>query len=1263
LIISRYSVVTGYLKIYGWLILSYLSCGVINAENLISDILPEDRPLSLVKVNENSLLMSYRSAPGQIEQLQFGDQHYYKISLPYHNNEPEVGLPAIPVYSALIDLTGKNVESITIRNVRYNRIYPSAMGYLGQVVPAVDPGTKGYGNQDSARIIGDEPVKNDEYYSLDKPYISDTVKVDIIGTIRGNRIGNLRINPVIYYPADNFVDVITGMDIEIRFVSTNTNSLATGSLKSASTSSLLAKGLINYNPDDVIAGFSLHPVGLVIVADTIMRRHLRPLVEWKRQKGFRVTELYIGENGVTKDFNSIKNAISGIYNSATEENPAPEYLVLAGDLNFIPASQGTTWLSDMYYAEFDGNGDYLPDMFTGRLPAKDTSQMKAIVNKILQYERFEFGDTIDHYRSALAFTGYDLSNITIMNGQINYGSGYLANKNGIDAHIMLHNTDDSVRTVRYDSVLYLLNKGLGFINYTGHGDAYGWLHTGISYSTVATLKNRSRYPVIVSNACQTANYFNPNCFGSTLVRQKGKGALAFIGCSNDSYWTEDFYFAVGVSQLVENPVYGESGLGFYDRLFHLNDESPGDWYISLGQLMFSGNMAVSESPSSKKKYYWETYTLLGDPSIIPVIGTPSPFSETLPDSIPRALKTLTLTTDPFAYVAISRSASLWDASHASPSGAVILDIPDGPKDSCLVVITGQNKIPYVKTIYFSDPDTAWLNINEINPDDQNGNNNGLADYSETLSLKVKIQNAGGGESAGTYLILGSGSEYLEIISDSVYLGNISGLTELNLDNLFEIRINDNIPDLEIVSFNLWLHNGTSTVEQIFDMSIHSPVPAILSCYIDDSESGNGNNLAEAGEKVSIIVRVTNNGSSTTSGVLSCSSSSEYIDFTQGAVSTGRIDPGMVVELSLDATISESTPEATSISITAVLDCFPYSDSRELGIFAGKSTEDFELQNFTTFPWKNNSSYPWIISEYESYRNTFSARSGLSSSNHNQESVLSLYINMPEDDTMSFWYKVSSEYNYDWFRFEVDSIERLRESGQTDWKIAEIPLKKGVHLMQWIYSKDLSLSEGLDCAWIDFLRFPELAFLKNDISLNRILSPKQFMQYGNEPVSVEVTNLGRDTISFIELTYVLNSEPPFTERFTRKINPGDTVNLTFSKKANLAEPGNYFIDLFPAYADEYSLNDTLRSTFISYNYLIQVGPNPFEDRINFTSQGQYEDISVRLYSSRGVLLVEKRYEQFLPGQMVSMDIPNLARGMYIMKITTAHGTKSYKLVRR
>ncbi len=75
------------------------------------------------------------------------------------------------------------------------------------------------------------------------------------------------------------------------------------------------------------------------------------------------------------------------------------------------------------------------------------------------------------------------------------------------------------------------------------------------------------YPFVISNACQTSR-FNTNSFGNRFVVSKDKGAIGFIGCSNDSYWDEDFYWSVGSGPITADPTYEGSGLGAFDKLFH-----------------------------------------------------------------------------------------------------------------------------------------------------------------------------------------------------------------------------------------------------------------------------------------------------------------------------------------------------------------------------------------------------------------------------------------------------------------------------------------------------------------------------------------------------------------------------------------------------------------------------------------------------------------------------------------------------------------------
>ena len=162
----------------------------------------------------------------------------------------------------------------------------------------------------------------------------------------------------------------------------------------------------------------------------------------------------------------------------------------------------------------------------------------------------------------------------------------------------------------------------------------------------------------------------------------------------------------------------------------------------MGQVNYAGNLAVSASTTSRKKYYWETYNLVGDPSVIPILGKPDSFNISLPDTLPNGIKSLSLNIEPFAYIAVSHFDTLWDASFASPSGSVVLDMPGLSNDSCLVVITGQNKLPLIKTIYFSDVNKEFINLASRQLNDSLGNNNGQADFGETFYLKLKVSNLG-----------------------------------------------------------------------------------------------------------------------------------------------------------------------------------------------------------------------------------------------------------------------------------------------------------------------------------------------------------------------------------------------------------------------------------------------------------------------------------------------------------------------------------------
>jgi len=99
---------------------------------------------------------------------------------------------------------------------------------------------------------------------------------------------------------------------------------------------------------------------------------------------------------------------------------------------------------------------------------------------------------------------------------------------------------------------------------------------------------------------------------------------------------------------------------------------------------------------------------------------------------------------------------------------------------------------------------------------------------------------------------------------------------------------------------------------------------------------------------------------------------------------------------------------------------------------------------------------------------YNSQYGYESTNHtnNSTSSTSLTVNMPSSGTISFWYMVSSETNYDFIHFYIDGQEKLKNSGNLGWQQVSFSVSAGQHTFTWSYTKDYSVSLYNDTAYID-----------------------------------------------------------------------------------------------------------------------------------------------------------------------------------------------------
>ncbi len=74
------------------------------------------------------------------------------------------------------------------------------------------------------------------------------------------------------------------------------------------------------------------------------------------------------------------------------------------------------------------------------------------------------------------------------------------------------------------------------------------------------------------------------------------------------------------------------------------------------------------------------------------------------------------------------------------------------------------------------------------------------------------------------------------------------------------------------------------------------------------------------------------------------------------------------------------------------------------------------------------------------------------------------------DTLSFWWRVSSEEDYDFLQCSLNGTVQREISGDTGWMEEIIVLPEGLHTLTWAYVKDESEGEGEDRGWVDRIRF-------------------------------------------------------------------------------------------------------------------------------------------------------------------------------------------------
>lgn len=977
----------------------------------------------------------------------------------------EEGRPALPVLKKLIEMPVGAKAEIRITNLEVQTIKLSDYKINLPVMPAQPPVSK---QEDDPSLL---PFHIDRaLYANDEFYGKEPVRVIPLGELRGTGIFRLEISPFEYNPITGELRVITSIRCEIVFRKASAGPEKDPELFSPWHESIFGI-LINHETlsRELITGM---PATYIIVSHPSFADALQPFIEWKTKKGFRIVEAYTDDPAVGNTTYSIKAYLQDFYNDPPEEYLPQTFVLFVGDVAQIPAFSGTagSHVTDLYYCEY--TGDVFPECFYGRFSANDLEELQPQIDKTLEYEQYLMPDP-SFLDEVVMVAGADASHqLTWGNGQINYGTEYYFNAaHGIYSHTYLQ--PEPAGGNYSGQIRQNVSDGVAYANYTAHCSTSGWANPSFTTSHISALTNAHKYPLMVGNCCSSLE-FQTTCFGEEVLRAPLKGAIGYIGGSNSTYWDEDFWWGVGFENISANPVYNPDHLGAYDRTFHDGAGlTTADWFVTQGQMPSAGNLAVSQSGSSRETYYWEIYHLMGDPSLMIYFSQPPDISVSYQALMPLATENFSVITQPYACVAISKDGILHGAKTANEIGVadVVMD-PITEPGTADIVVTKQNGKPFMGTVEVASPNGPYVLFEAVNIDDSQGNNNGLADYGEQMLLDITLKNLGSATAVDVSAVLSTDSPYIEINNASHGWSAIDPGQSVMQNGAFEITVATWIPDQEEVIFQLEITDSSETWNSQFNILLNAPELETGMLIFNDQANGNGNGRPDPGENIEILVPVSNTGHSAISNVTaSVSSGSAWINILSGVYEITGIEVNETEYAIFTVEIDEETPVGTTIEFTGAATDGTYSTQATWVANVGLIIEDFESGSFNSFFWEFPGNADWVIDNTTAFQGTYSARSGAIA--HNEESGMSISLEVASPGEIYFAVKISSEVNYDFLHFYIDGIETDSWSGTSDWTEVSYPVSSGTHTFSWSYEKDGSVSSGTDCAWIDQVIFPPL----------------------------------------------------------------------------------------------------------------------------------------------------------------------------------------------
>ncbi len=544
----------------------------------------------------------------------------------------DVGKPALPVHIDLIALPSNSEAVVSIIESEWQELE----NYM--IHPALKPASDAEGAPEPRFEINRKLYRTDAYFPKN---IVDVIEIQ---KLRGASIANVQIKPVQFNPVTGKIRVYSRIKYRIEFVGSGKSFDYASSKNSRHFTTMLKNYVLNYQSipnGNLILGSNSSRKDYIIVTQNDYLAVADSLANWKRQLGYSV-EI------VSKSIWTIAEVNDSIHKRYWTWNPRPDYVVLLGDNEDVPAqliqkvNPADNYLTDLYFVCMDGSADYYADMARGRISVSSSSEAMTVVQKIINYERNPVNDpafyskgvncaqyqddnhdsyadrrfthTCEEVRDYMLGQGYNVNRVYYTDQNVTpffYNKKHYSNGDTIPIEIMKPGFAWNGGPAK---IISLVDSGRFYLLHRDHGyvGGSGWASPYFTKPNIDALNNGNKLPVVFSINCCTGEFLVAECFAEKFLRKPNGGAVGVFAASHVSYSGYNDAITVGLFDAIwSNPgIIPDFGTGGVDN----PSVSAHEDIYTMGDVLNHGLIRMTQTWGASRNQN-QLFHYFGDPAM------------------------------------------------------------------------------------------------------------------------------------------------------------------------------------------------------------------------------------------------------------------------------------------------------------------------------------------------------------------------------------------------------------------------------------------------------------------------------------------------------------------------------------------------------------------------------------------------------------------------------------------------------------------------